>query len=156
MPSYVKGGVDLREPYGHRNFLRSVQDVKTKAYTIAASSVKEVTIDGHAGQKVLPKGVLMAKITSGDDAGKIGPFSTDVAVTDGREAVANIVGLNNTDLPWQLMEHDVEGAVVYEASVVQAWCLMDTAAGWAAVGNTQAAATFGAGAAAKSVRLIWE
>lgn len=43
--------------------------------------------------------------------------------TDGRENTDNIVGFNNTFLPWQLSERDVEIAVVYEAAVVQAWCL---------------------------------
>lgn len=42
--------------------------------------------------------------------------------TDGRGDVANIVGLNNTFLPWQLLDRDVEVAAVYECTAVQAWC----------------------------------
>lgn len=34
----------------------------------------------------------------------------------------NIVGIDQTFLPWQLMERDVEVGVVYEATVVQGWC----------------------------------
>lgn len=44
--------------------------------------------------------------------------------TDGRGDAANIVGFCNTFLPWQLQERDVEVAVVYEAAVVQANCLV--------------------------------
>jgi hypothetical protein len=63
----------------------------------------------------------MAKITSGADSGKVGPFSA--AATDGRQTAANIVGLNLTFLPWQLIERDVEISCVYEAVAVQGWCI---------------------------------
>lgn len=43
--------------------------------------------------------------------------------TDGRGDPDNIVGINDTFLPWQLMERDVEIAAVYEATAVQAWCI---------------------------------
>ena len=79
-----------------------------------------VTINGNAGQKILQPGTVMAKITSGGDSGKIGPFSA--AATDGRQTAANIVGINTTFLPWQLIERDVEVAVAYECTAVQAWC----------------------------------
>lgn len=49
--------------------------------------------------------------------------------TDGRQLVANIVGINNTFLPWQLLERDVEIAVLYECVAVQANCFERDAAG---------------------------
>jgi len=125
MPSFNKGG-GQRQPFGSNEYLRSTQDVKKESYTLAASSVPNETIDGVV-QKVLKPGEVIAKITSGPEAGKVGPFQA--GATDGREALANIVGLNDTWLPWQLMEHDNEIAVTYEATVVQAWCFERNAAG---------------------------
>lgn len=119
MPSFDKGG-DARTPFGKNEFLRSTQDVKTDSFTMAKSGIPVETIDTYADQKVLQPGTVIAKITSGPDAGKVGVF--DSGATDGRETEANIVGLDQTFLPWQLMERDVEIAVVYEATVVQAWC----------------------------------
>lgn len=48
---------------------------------------------------------------------------------DGRQTAANIVGLCDTFLPWQLLERDVEVAAVYECTAVQAWCFEYSAAG---------------------------
>jgi hypothetical protein len=118
MPSFNKGG-GAKAPFGKNQFLRSTRDVKTESYTLAASTVATETIDG-VSQKVLQSGEVLAKITSGGDAGKVGPFQA--GATDGRQTAANIVGINDTFLPWQLLEHDVEVAAVYEATVVQAWC----------------------------------
>lgn len=128
MASFTKGG-DGRAPFGVNEYLRSTQDVKKESYTLAAASVPTETIDGSV-QKVLQPGEVLAKITSGADAGKVGPFSTDaVGVTDGRSDPANIVGLNDTFLPWQLLERDVEVAATYEATAVQGWCFERDAAG---------------------------
>lgn len=248
MPGFTKNA--FATPFGRNVYLRSTQDVKTDSYTVAAETVPATTIDGFAGQKVLQPGTVMAKITSGDNLGKIGPYrgeggagtneaqtvtitgtptggtftltysgetttaiaynavaaavqaallaldafdANDVVVTggpgpgtpyvvtfaddfggqnvdqmsatssltggstpavavttttpgvagatDGRQTAANIVGICNTFLPWQLMERDVEIAVVYEASVVQANCLEYNAAGSViALTNTTATA----------------
>lgn len=120
MPAFVKGGA-ARTPFGKNEYRRSTQDIKYESYTCAASTVPARTIDGNANQKVLQPGTVMAKITSGPEAGKVGPFQA--GVTDGREDVANIVGLNDTFLPWQLIERDVEIAAAYEVTAVQAWCI---------------------------------
>ena len=125
MASFTKGG-DGRAPFGVNEYLRSTQDVKKESYTLAAASVPTETIDGTV-QKVLQPGEVLAKITSGDDAGKVGPFMA--GATDGRADVANIVGLNDTFLPWQLLERDVEVAATYEATAVQGWCFERDAAG---------------------------
>lgn len=120
MASFTKGP-NFRTPFGRNEFLRSTRDVKTRSWTVAASTVNTVTIDGATDQKVLQTGVLLAEITSGPETGKVGPY--DTLASDGRETLTNIVGINNTFLPWQLMERDVEVAVVYECTAVQAWCL---------------------------------
>lgn len=129
MASFTKGGPSTRPPFGANEWLRSTQDVKFESYTVAASTVPSVTIDGSS-QKILQRGVLMAKITSGAESGKVGPYSTDtVGVTDGRSASANIVGVNDTFLPYQLLDRDCEIAVAYEATAVQAWCIEYIAGG---------------------------
>lgn len=220
-------------PFGVNEFLRSTQDVKTESYTLAASTVPPQTIDGHPGQKIMQPGTVLAKITSGPEKGKVGPYfngsagtkevqtltgtsvtagtyaivgiqgpsgpadtapiafnadaatiqeavdaavgpnvvtvsggpvsttpvvltfnlgvGTDVSAvtidssdltgtiavtettkgtggpTDGRTDAANIIGLCQTPIPWQLTAGDMEVAVVYEAAVKQGWCIEYTA-----------------------------
>lgn len=127
MPSFDTSQSGARTPFGQNQYLRSTKGVKTESYTVAASTITAETIDTNTGQKVLQPGQVMAKITSGGDSGKIGPFQAGVA--DGRQTVGNIVGINDTFLPWQLMEHDCEVAVTYDAAVVQAWCFEYDAGG---------------------------
>lgn len=120
MPSFTKGG-GVGTPFGRNEYLRSTNPKpRTESYTLAAATVPAQTIDGNPGQKILQPGTVLAAITSGADAGKVGPFQT--GATDGRQTAANIVGLNDTFLPWQLLERDVEVASVYEGVAVQAWC----------------------------------
>jgi hypothetical protein len=124
MSTFVKPSGNLT-PFGRNEFLRSVKELVTESYTVAKSVVPSVTIDGYA-QKILQPGTVMAKITSGGDSGKIGPFQADA--TDGRQTLTNIVGLELTFLPWQLLERDVEVSVVKKAHCVQAWCFEYTTA----------------------------
>jgi hypothetical protein len=110
----------VRTPFRLGNEYRfSTRDVKTEPYTVAKSTVTADVIDGDT-IKVLYPGTVMAKITSGGEAGKIGPYLPDA--TDGRQTAANIVGVNDTYLPWQLNERDVEVAVTYEGTLRQSWC----------------------------------
>lgn len=159
MTTFVAGGA-ANTPFGVNEFLRSVKGVKREHYTFAASTLPARTIDGVAGQKVLQRGVVLAKITSGPESGKVGPYSTDTAgVTDGRSSAANIVGINETFLPWQLMERDVEVAAVYEATAVQAWTLEYTLAGGAvpqSLSNATSTAMQRGGAAGKGVDITWK
>lgn len=127
MPSFDTTGNATRTPFGKNQYLRSTKNVKKESYTCAKGAVPAETIDGDATQKVLQCGEVMAKITSGADSGKIGPFQA--GVTDGRQTLANIVGLNHTFLPWQLTQRDVEVSVTQEAEVVQAWCFERDAGG---------------------------
>lgn len=127
MPSFDTSAKGPRAPFGKNQHHRSTKGIKTESYTCAKAAVPTETIDGDATQRVLQSGEVMAKITSGADAGKIGPFQAGVA--DGRQTAANIVGLNDTFAPWQLMERDIEVSVEYEVSAVQAWCFERDAAG---------------------------
>jgi hypothetical protein len=126
MASFTKGGAGP-DPFGKNVYLRSTQDVKKESYTVSAASVALETVNGVANQKVLQSGEVLAKITSGPEAGKVGPFQA--GATDGRQTAANIVGINDTFLPWQLLERDVEIAATYEATAVQGWCFERDAAG---------------------------
>lgn len=131
MPHFDAGGT-ARTPFGKNQYLRSTKDVKLESYTFAKDAIPTETIDGET-QKVLQPGTVLAKITSGADSGKIGVYvgddPTEATVTDGRANSANIVGVNDTFLPWQLLERDVEVAAAYEAAVKEAWCFEYTAAG---------------------------
>lgn len=119
MADFNAGGA-ARTPFGKNVYLRSTKNTQFESYTVAKASVPSKTIDGYA-QKILQPGTVMAKITSGGDSGKIGPFQA--GVSDGRQTLANIVGLLDTFLPWQLLERDVEVAVLYHGVAVQGWCL---------------------------------
>ena len=134
MPAFNKGPSAASAPFGKNEFRRSTQDVKTESFTVAKSTI---TADAQ-GQKILQSGEVLAKITSGADIGKVGPFQA--GAVDGRQTLANIVGVNETFLPWQLLEHDEQVAAVVEGRLVQAWCFERDAAGARiALSNTTAA-----------------
>lgn len=158
MPAFIKGGA-AKTPFGKNEFLFSTRDVKRTSYTLSAAVWPAITIDGATGQKVAQPGVALAKITSTGESGKVGPYNIDASITDGRQTAANIVGLLETFLPWQLMEHDVEVAVVFEAAVVQAWCFEYTGTLAAPVviplSNTGATAMQRGGAAGKLVDITF-
>ena len=119
MPSFDKGGA-LRTPFGKNQYLDSTKDVKSDSRTFAKSGIPTVTIDGTP-TKVLQPGTILAKITAaGPDQDKVGVY--DTTASDGRQTVANIVGINDTFVPWQLMERDVEVSVTIGAFVKEAWC----------------------------------
>lgn len=124
--SFTKGG-GQKTPWGTNEYLRSTDPRPVKeSYTFSAASLPTETIDGVV-QKVLLPGEVLAKITSGAEAGKVGVFMA--GVTDGRQTLANIVGINDTWLPWQLLEHDSNVASTTDAKCVQAWCFERDAAG---------------------------
>jgi hypothetical protein len=161
MASFTKQDVADLAPFGIREYLRSTEGLRFEHYTLAASTVRTQTINGVGGQKIAQRGLVLAKITTGAEAGKVGPFvagATDVV--DGRQTVANIVGILETFLPWQLMDRDVEVAVAYTAAVIQAWCLEYNgnlaATTEVALSNTTAAAMIGGGAAGKGVSILFK
>lgn len=131
MPSFNAPDRVNSTPFGKNQYLRSTKNVQFESYTCAKDSVAEEDwTDGvgdvHSG-KVLQSGEAMAKITSGADAGKIGPFQ--LGATDGRQTAANLVGLNDTFAPWQLNERDVDVAVLYHGVAHQSWCTIRDANG---------------------------
>lgn len=121
MPSFNAGG-GTTTPFGRNEYLYSTKNRQLDSWTLAKSTIPSQTIDGNAGQKILQPGTLLAKITAaGADQGKVGPFQADA--TDGRQTAANVVGVNDTFLPWQTIERDVEVAVMYAGAVYQPWCI---------------------------------
>ena len=125
MASFSKG-TGYRTPFGKNEFLRSTVGLKHESYTYSADEHPDVTVDG-AATKVLQPGTVVAQITSGANTGKFGPFQA--GALDGRQTAANIVGLAQTFLPWQLTERDVEIGVLYGCTAVQANCIEYDAAG---------------------------
>ena len=117
-------GPGFRATFGKAEFLRST-DYNSESGTLAAATVPTVTIDGFTNQKVAQPGLVLARITGGADAHKVGPF--DSGASDGRQTVANIVGILNTFVPWQLMERDVDISFVYDAWVFSDLCYLYTA-----------------------------
>jgi hypothetical protein len=158
MPAFVKGGA-AKTPFGKNEFLFSTKGVYRTSYTLSAAVWPAITIDGATGQKVAQPGTVLAKITSTAESGKVGPYNIDASITDGRQTAANIVGLLETFLPWQLMEHDAEVAVVYGGVAVQAWCFEYTGTLAApvviAASNTAATAMQRGGAAGKLVDITF-
>lgn len=161
MASFTKQDVADRSPFGVREYLRSTKGVKFEHYTLSAATIRSQTVDGVSGLKIVHKGLVLAKITSGAESGKIGPFvagATDVV--DGRQTNTNIVGINDTFLPWQTMDRDVEVAVAYDASAIQAWCLEYNgnlaATTEVALSNGTATAMQPGGAAGKGVAILWK
>lgn len=108
--------------FGRNEYLRSTVGIRTESYTCATASIPADT----DGNKVLQSGTVMAKITSGGDTGKIGPYS--LGATDGRQTAANIVGVSDSFLPYQLNNYDREVAVVKAARVVASACYYYAAA----------------------------
>lgn len=121
MPHFTKGNSADGGRFGVKQILRSTHpgSYSLEHYTVAASSVEASDVAGTP-LRLLQRGEVMAKITSGPEAGKIGPFQADA--TDGRQTVDNIVGLNDTFLPYQLEDGDMQVAVYYRAVAVAAWC----------------------------------
>lgn len=118
MPGFAKDST-LLTPFGKNVYLRSTRGTQFESYMFGKNLIPTATVDGFS-RKVLQPGTVLAKATSGADTGKVGVFMA--GVTDGRQTAANIVGIVDTFLPTQLMFRDVEVAVLYVGTVVQAWC----------------------------------
>jgi hypothetical protein len=61
-------------PFGRNVYLRSTVGIKTESATLSMKTVPSITIDGNPGQKIIQPGVVLARITSGSDTGKVGPY----------------------------------------------------------------------------------
>jgi hypothetical protein len=133
MPGFVKD-TTARTPFGKNQYLRSTKDNLYESATFGKNLIPTATIDTYV-TKVLQPGTLLAKATSGPDTGKVGVFMA--GVTDGRQTAANIVGICDTFLPWQLTISDRNVAYLYRGTVYQAFCF-EYNAGGAAVALTNA------------------
>lgn len=121
MPYFDKGDDTRKDGFGPKQILRSTNPGSTslESYTFAHESLPREDLAG-TDMRYLQRGEVLAKITSGADAGKVGVYQ--VGATDGREDAANIVGLNDTYLPYQLEDGDQQVAAYYQAVAVQGWC----------------------------------
>lgn len=128
MASFTRGG-GARKPFGRNQILRSAKpgSYLEKSYTVSSAAHPTETVDSETNAKILYVGEALAKITSGPEAGKVGV--RQLGVTDGREDLANLVGVSNDFFPTQLKDRDVEAASLYQASLVQAWCTERDATG---------------------------
>lgn len=144
MPSFA-AGPNYRTPFGKNEYLGSTRGLHFEGRTFYKDGIRTETIDTYTNQKVLQPGYIVARITSGDHTGKIGTFKTGSgAPTDGRQTKANIVGINNTFLPWQLMERDVEVAVLTHGVVDPDRVYVDTDGAWVTLTDAITANTLAA------------
>lgn len=118
VPHYSKvNGVATNE------FLYSMEgrDYDTKT----VSSCPDVIAEDASGNQFLNKGWVMATITDGTEAGKIGPY--DTGATDGRQTAANIVGILDTFciLKSNTQHVDCAAAVLWKGAVTAAKLIVD-------------------------------
>lgn len=126
MPSFTAPS-GVYAPFGKNEYRFSTVGLKYRSKMLAKDSVPFETIDGTQ-QKILQSGEALAVITAdGPTKGKVGPFQLDA--TDGRQTIANLVGVNDTFTPWQLLKRDKEVAVCYEGALVQSKCFIRDATG---------------------------
>lgn len=64
------------------------------AVTVSVVSNSMANLKDDQGNYYMNKGWLLAKITSGTQNGKVGPY--DANATDGRQTSTNVVGFNDT------------------------------------------------------------
>jgi hypothetical protein len=100
-------------------YLASTHDNRFDSYTLSLSAVMDSVTGGmknlqdDRGNYYVNKGWLLALITSGDEAGKVGPY--DSGARDGRQTSSNIVGFNDTFA--LLTDGDVDVGVLYAGTV---------------------------------------
>lgn len=119
MPDFVlPSGVTT--PFGENEPFRSTHGIRRESYSFAKNSFPVFVIDGE-NTKILQPGAALCRITSGADTGKVGIFQT--GATDGRQTIANFVGINQTFVPWQLLDRDVDVAAVYSGVLIATKCM---------------------------------
>lgn len=116
MPGYI---APTFSAFGRNEYLRSTVGLVFESFMVAKTSVP-ADADGN---KVLQAGTVLAKITSAAgsstaaDVGLAGPFSA--GALDGRQTAANILGVCDTFLPYQLNDGDREVSILKHGRVVQ-------------------------------------
>ena len=128
MASFTSGRTDFT-PHGKNQILRHAHpgSYTVVPKTVASGTFPAETIDGFS-QKILQEGEAMAVCTSGADIGKVVPFQIG-GPTDGRELVANLVGISKDYFGAELNDRDVEAGILDHGHLVQAWCTERNAAG---------------------------
>lgn len=141
MAHFNPGGGDSTT-FGKNEYRYSTKGLKYSPVSIYKESVPKEEATGSdastSEERILQSGEALARITSGPGKDKFGPFQ--LGATDGRQDVANLVGVNDTFLPWQLLRRDVEAAACYEGTLKQDWCTIRDSNG-ARVPMTDAVAT---------------
>lgn len=90
-------------------YLYSQANFTTKSATLASGTL---TADAN-GDKIVNKGAILAKITTGATSGQYGPY--DTGASDGRQTLTNVVGIN--DSYSNLRDGDYEAGVCYAGIV---------------------------------------
>lgn len=90
MPSF-SGLSSYKTPFGKNQYLWSTRGTKFKSFTLAKSTVPARSIDG-VSTKLIHAGVVLAQITSGPEAGKVGPYQPGTVVTE--SVLVTISGAN--------------------------------------------------------------
>ncbi len=98
-------------------YLYSTTGNQFDSYTLASG----LGSTDDKGNYYLNKGEVLAVITSGDAAGKVGPY--DTTASDGRETASNIVGFNDTFVDDNSEDADV--GVLYKGTVDETYCTCD-------------------------------
>lgn len=119
MASFQKSA--FATPFGRNVFLRSTRGMRTVSRTLAASSVPSQTIDGNADQKVVQTGMVLAKITSGPELDKVGPFQgggTDEVQTltgsgtiSGGTFIVTLLSSTTAAIAWNATNAQVQTAI---------------------------------------------
>lgn len=129
MADFVSGRTDYAV-HGKRQILRHAHpgSYTVVPKTIAKGNYPQATDADGNKEYVLQEGEAICKLTSGPDAGKHAPLQIG-GPADGRELVANLVGICKDYFGWQLKERDVEAGVLDRGHLVQAWCTQRDASG---------------------------
>ena len=80
MPSFSKNDT-ARTPFGKNQYLRSTRGLQIDHGTLSRATVPDQTIDGFT-ERFLQPGTVLARVTSGAEAGKLGPFRAGAVVTE--------------------------------------------------------------------------
>ena len=122
MASYDEGPNSI-ETFGVNEYLATTHGLifTSKTLGTASAAVLDEVIDGST-QRVLQPGLVLARVTAvTGEENKVGPY--DTTATDGRQTAANIVGINDTFAPWELLRRDIPVAALVHGRVETAGCI---------------------------------
>lgn len=74
--AHFETGPNLAAAVGVNRFIRSTKGLKTNSHTVAKDTVPTATLASGEVIKVLQPGTVMARITSGADINKVGPYAS--------------------------------------------------------------------------------